>query len=202
MSSRRTSVPARVSTPADVDAIVATLTSAFFDDPVWGPTFPDVTRRAAQASALWRQSVTSAQRFPWTLVTPNAESAAVWLPPGANELTEDEEAGLEEFLVGITDRQIAGTILAMFELFEHARPTAPHFYLSLLGTHRDHRGGGLGMGLLRENLQRIDALGVPAYLESSNPANNARYERAGFTRLADLTMPAGQIVTTMWRPAG
>jgi GNAT superfamily N-acetyltransferase len=193
-------VPVRVSRPSDVDAIVATLTSAFFDDPVWGPTFPTVTTRAAQVSALWRHSVVSAQRFPWTLVTDGVESVAVWIPPGENEMTGDEEAGLDEFLVGIAGRQIADTILAMFELFEQARPTEPHFYLSLLATHREHRGAGLGMALLRENLARIDALGVPTYLESSNPANIARYESVGFTWQSELTMPAGQSVTTMWRP--
>jgi hypothetical protein len=57
------------------------------------------------------------------------------------------------------------------------------------------------MGLLRESLRRIDALGLPAYLESSNPANDRRYESVGFTQLTRLTMPAGQQVSTMWRPA-
>lgn len=201
MSIRPMRVPVRVAALGDVDAIVATLTSAFFDDPLWGPTFPHVNRRAAQASALWRLLVTSAQRYPWTLVTQNVESAAVWLPPEASELTDNEQAGLEEFLIDVTDRQVADSILAMFELFEHARPTVPHFYLSLLATHSDHRGGGLGMGLLRESLDQIDAVGAPAYLESCNPANNVRYEQAGFTRRADVMMPAGQVVTTMWRPA-
>ena len=39
------------------------------------------------------------------------------------------------------------------------------------------------MGLLAENLQRIDAEGAPAFLESSNPANDHRYERLGFAPL-------------------
>lgn len=56
------------------------------------------------------------------------------------------------------------------------------------------------MGLLRENLARIDALGMPAYLESSNPTNNDRYESVGFAPQQELVMPSGQVVTTMWRP--
>jgi len=59
----------------------------------------------------------------------------------------------------------------------------------------------IGMGLLTENLARVDALGAPAYLESCNPANNKRYERAGFAARDQITAPSGHIVTTMWRPA-
>src|SRR5882757_4089648 len=137
--------PVRVSAPADVDAIVATITTAFFDDPLWGPAFPDRIRRAQQASAFWRLLVTSAQRYPWLFVTENVESAAVWIPPGGVELTEPEQDGFDGFLVGISSRSIADGILAIVEDFEAARPTEPHFYLSLLATHDDHRGAGLGM---------------------------------------------------------
>ncbi|MGZ6342745.1 MAG: GNAT family N-acetyltransferase, partial [Candidatus Limnocylindrales bacterium] len=70
----------------------------------------------------------------------------------------------------------------------------------LLGTHPAHRGRGIGMELLQHNLGRIDAFGAPAYLESSNPANDHRYERLGFKRRGQFTLPEqGPVVTTMWR---
>jgi len=191
--------PLRVAGPADVDPIVATLTSAFFDDPLWGPAFPDRQQRAAQAAQLWRLFASSAQRYPWSLVTPNVEAVALWIPPGGHELTEADEAGLESFLVDLVGTEAAGGILALFEQFEAARPDEPHFYLSLLGTHSHHRGRGLGMALLRASLDRIDALGVPAYLESSNPANDARYAGVGFAPIGSFQAAGGQIVTTMWR---
>jgi hypothetical protein len=34
------SVPVRRATAADIDAITAAFTTAFFNDPVWGPVFP------------------------------------------------------------------------------------------------------------------------------------------------------------------
>jgi GNAT superfamily N-acetyltransferase len=194
-------VSVRPATSDDVDAIVDILTTAFFDDPLWGPAFPDPDHRAEQASALWRLFVTSSLRFSWTMVTDKLQAAAVWIPPGENELTDDEESGFEEFLLGFADREVTDAVLAISHLFEEARPAEPHFYLSLLGTHDDHRGAGLGMGLLSENLRRIDALGATAYLESSNPANNRRYESVGFVPATDIAMPSGQVVTTMWRPA-
>jgi hypothetical protein len=56
------------------------------------------------------------------------------------------------------------------------------------------------MDLLRASLARIDAAGMPAYLESTNPANLKRYESVGFQERERLTMPSGAVVTTMWRP--
>jgi hypothetical protein len=41
---------------------------------------------------------------------------------------------------------------------------------------------------------------MPAYLESTNPANLKRYESVGFQERERLTMPSGAVVTTMWRP--
>ncbi len=190
-----------MATAADIDAIVATMTTAFFDDPMWGPAFPDVDRRAAQASALWRLFVTSSLRFPWMLVTEHVESAALWIPPDATELTHEEEFGFEDFLVDLAGRSVADGIFAIFEQLDAAHPSEPHYYLSLLGTHDDHRGKRLGMGLLTENLGRIDAIGAPAYLESCNPANNARYASVGFVPQTEIVIASGHVVTTMWRPA-
>ena len=92
MASSYAPVLVRVSTPADIEEIVATMTTAFFDDPLWGPAFPDVERRVTQASAMWRLFVTSSLRYPWTLVAENIESAAPWFPPSGAELTEDEQS--------------------------------------------------------------------------------------------------------------
>ena len=196
-------VTARNATPADVDAIVAAMTTAFFDDPMWGPAFPDPGRRAEQAAAMWDVLVRSSLRYPWLLVTEQVEAAALWIPPGGSELTDEEEHGFADFLVSVTDRETADGILAILEVLGAAHPhEEPHFYLSLLATHSNHRGDGLGMALLRENLARIDALGAPAYLESCNPAaNNKRYESVGFAVLDEVRVPSGHVVTTMWRPA-
>ena len=191
----------RVATTDDLDGVVATLTSAFFDDPLWGPAFPVVTRREAQASALWRLFAGSALRYPFTFVTENTESTAVWIPPGGIDLTETESVEFESFLVDLVGEEAANGILVISAQFEEVRPTEPHFYLSLLATHRDHRGRGLGMGLLRENLERIDALGGAAHLESSNPVNDARYRSVGFERQGEFTVASGHVITTMWRSA-
>ncbi|MFF4342983.1 GNAT family N-acetyltransferase [Kitasatospora sp. NPDC001540] len=201
MTSTHPPTPARAATPADLDAMVSTLTSAFFHDPLWGPAFPDPSRRAEQAAVMWRLYAASALRYPWTLVTPGAEAVAVWIPPGGTELTAREARDLPALLTAAAGPEAARAILGIYDQLEAAHPGVPCFYLTLLGVHDDHRGQGLGMGLLARSLARIDALGAPAYLESSNPANLARYRGVGFVPRQDVTTATGHTVTTMWRPA-
>jgi predicted GNAT family acetyltransferase len=56
------------------------------------------------------------------------------------------------------------------------------------------------MALLAQSLARIDAEGAPAYLESTNPANERRYEAVGFERLGEFELgEGGPNVTQMWR---
>ena len=89
----------------------------------------------------------------------------------------------------------------LWEQFEAARPAdEPHYYLSLLGTRSSHRGQGIGMALLEADLRQIDAEGAVARLESTNPANEPRYERAWFETVGSFTAPGGApVVTTMRR---
>lgn len=187
----------RVAARDDLDSIVETIASAFQADPLWAPEFSS----AEQASALWRLFLGSSLRFPNTFVTAGVESVANWVPPGGELLTPAEEAGYEDFLVEIGGRDFADRIGAISDLFDTATPIEPHFYLSLFGTHSEHRGGGLGMDLLRATLTDIDAVSAPAYLESSNPANDARYRSVGFVDRTVLEFASGARVTTFWRPA-
>lgn len=124
----------------------------------------------------------------------------MWTPPGKEELSAAAEARVEPFLAAELGDH-AGPVLEVFGEFEAALPEGSFYYLSLLGTHPDSRGRGVGMGLLEANLALVDAEGMPAYLESSNPANDARYERLGFEPRSTFSTPGEHTVTTMWREA-
>jgi GNAT superfamily N-acetyltransferase len=192
----------RVATQDDLAELTAVIATAFGADPVWGAySFPDDGRRLAQSSAVWSAFLAAVLRFGWTFVTPGCEAAAVWVPPGETELLPEHERELES----IAERQLgAGQAAIMFDAFERlesAHPhDPPHYYLSLLGTHADHRGNGIGMKLLAATLEAVDRERMPAYLESTNPANDARYMRVGFQPYGRLALPNGHIITTMWRP--
>jgi GNAT superfamily N-acetyltransferase len=193
----------RVARPDDLEALTGVMTTAFSNDPVWGAyAFPDTHTRPEQPAHIWRTYLQMTLRFPWTLVSDGCEAAAVWIPPGEPELEPAHEAVFEAVLVDELGEAQAGVVLAAFAALDDNHPDAePHHYLSLLGTHSDHRGRGIGMALLDECLEVVDAERSPAYLESTNPANDARYMRRGFEPCGRIELAGGQIVTTMWRPA-
>ena len=193
---------ARIATPLDVLGITETVTSAFFNDPLWSWAFPVPEVRRDQHRVWWRFLIESSLRYPWTWVTEHCEAMTLWIPPGGTELAHDEEDRVEPLLQDILGEG-AARVLRIAELLDEAHPReVPHYYLSLVATHDDHRGRGLGMGLLGQNLRVIDSERMPAYLESSNVANDSRYERLGFQRhgCIDFTILGGPLVTTMWRP--
>jgi len=193
---------ARVAGSDDLDAVAETIALAFYNDPVWSWAFPDAAQRPAQFRRWWPLFVDSALPHGWVWMAPNAETVAVWTPPGAPELTPDAEAAIPPLLdelLGARSRIVLNGLLR----FEAAHPRAePHYYLGFVATHDDHRGKGIGEQLLAQNLELIDADHMPAYLESSNPKNLARYERLGFRPRAEFAVgEGGPVVTTMWRPA-
>jgi GNAT superfamily N-acetyltransferase len=191
-------VAPRVATHADVEGLTNTLTLAFEHDPLWRWAFPE----PGTLEPFWRMFIGSALRYRLVWVIDSYAAAAAWIPPGGSELTEEGEEQVEPLLRSlIGDR--TPLVMTLLERFEEAHPRdRPHYYLSLLGTHPDRRGEGLGMALLAENLARIDEEGGHAYLESSNPANNARYEGVGFDQVGEFFTPDGaHTVATMWREA-
>ncbi len=67
-------------------------------------------------------------------------------------------------------------------------------------SHRDPERRGIGGRLLSFGVARVDAEGMPAYLESSNPRNIGLYERHGFRVTRVLDLPGGApTATAMWK---
>lgn len=185
----------RLATERDVDKVTATLVAAFGADPLWNWAFP-----GEGLADLWGLLVSSAMRYSGIWVADDCVAASVWIPPGGTELTAAEEASLGPMLEGRIGSR-AAEVLALFERMERAHPDGPpHYYLSLLGTHPDHRGKGLGMALLADVLAKVDSERMPVYLESSNLENDPRYERLGFVRIGEFVRPDGRLTcSTMWR---
>ena len=194
---------ARRATEADHEAVLETVVGAFHDDPLWSWMFPDPERRAGQYAFIFGLYVecSIANGFVW-VTDDEASAATVWTPPGCAELTDEADAKVEPFLIEELGDH-APAVIETFGRFAAAVPESPPFYyLSLFGTRPDRRGQGLGMRLLAENLELIDEEGAPAYLESTNPANDARYEGAGFAPHGEFSSPGGEhLVRTMWREA-
>jgi GNAT superfamily N-acetyltransferase len=195
---RPRSVEARVATAEELEALTETLVLAFREDPVWSWGFSVRERGLGGMRAAWRLFLHSALGYDWVWRTEDGSAVALWTPAGKPDLLPEDEERFEPLM-----REALGSdaerLLEAFERFEEARPTEPHHYLSLLGTHPDRSGQGWGMGLLADNLARIDAEGRHAYLESSNPANVPRYERLGFAVFDEFAVSEKIAVAQMWR---
>ncbi|MEO7147745.1 MAG: GNAT family N-acetyltransferase [Terrimesophilobacter sp.] len=189
---------------ADVDRVVEIIARAFTTDPVWGVALARPDGSTDHCAAFWRPYVEGAMRHSSVYLAEGASAVAVWLPPGCDEMTESQEADVLSVVETSLPAASKPAMLELWDRFTAARPQEePHAYLSLLATDPDHRGRGVGQQLLRENLQQFDAQHLPAYLESTNPANNHRYERAGFTHRGQFTSTFDSAsIATLWRPVG
>lgn len=185
----------------DASAVVETITAAFLKDPVWSWAFPDPSRRAEHYRVWWDMFVEAAIACRSALVVdPAAAAAAIWVPPGGKDLTDEDEARVEPLLRELLGDEQAERVLVLNEGFEAHHPDGSFHYLSLLGTHPDHRGRGIGMGLLADRLSQLDALGEPSLLESTNPDNHERYRRLGYEQFDEWHAPdGGPPVAVMWR---
>jgi GNAT superfamily N-acetyltransferase len=195
-----------VSRPATVDdigVVTQTLTLAFRQDPVWCVALAKPDGSTAHHAAFWRLYVEGALRYSTVFMTDDASAISVWVPPGGTELSDAGEAEVERLVKTTLEARRARAMVELWERFAANRPAdEPHAYLSLLATHPDHQGRGLGQRLLARNLARWDAMSVPAYLESTNPANDHRYERAGFGRVGRFHAVLDDApISTMWRPS-
>ena len=78
-----------------------------------------------------------------------------------------------------------------------------HAYLWFLGVAPAAQGRGVGSALLRAANARLDAAGLPAYLETGTTRNVALYERHGFKVISEHKARAdAPNMWSMWREPG
>jgi ribosomal protein S18 acetylase RimI-like enzyme len=190
----------RLAQPADVPALTRTLVRAYIDDPVaiWICRSPSRRARLLEAMYSARLRQMSTRHAVWT----NAErtSVAVWTPPGNRHSGARPDATLLRRLLDPHMLARAPLLALGLNSMQRRHPREPpHWYLVLLGTDPDARGQGFGSAMLQPVLERCDADGVGAYLESSKPSNLGFYARLGFQKAAVLQLPRGPMMWPMWR---
>ena len=163
-----------VATPADRGRAVASLVAAFANDPVLRYLFPDDVAYPGHAAAFFGHLFD--KRVPratiWTIG--HGASVAMWDAPAAEEGPSDEALAAQ-----LPARALA-RVMAYDRAVHAALPATPFWYLGVLGTHPAHAGRRWGHAVMRAGLRRAAADGLPAMLETSNPANVELYRRAGW----------------------
>ncbi|MEQ1787479.1 MAG: GNAT family N-acetyltransferase [Acidimicrobiales bacterium] len=190
--------------PATLDdaALVARIAaSGFYDDPVMRWVFPDDAVRLDRLRFLFSGLVDDLLPDRGVVHLGEGAAAALWRDPTfehgrtaadrAGEATADQ---LMPFTPDELDRLIVlgGTMAA-------SHPHEPHWYLNVVSTVPEHQGRGLGSAVLQPVLDRCDADGARAYLESTNPRNHTLYHRHGFVDAGELQLEGGPAMMAMWR---
>jgi GNAT superfamily N-acetyltransferase len=188
----------RKATRDDVPAIVDAMAQAFYDDPVFKWLFPDDGKRLAQSRKYFAGRARTLLKQDEIYTVDGGAAAAMWARPGDwhDPLLDvaRQFAALLPPLLGRVRRSLAG-----LREIENRHPSGPHWYLSVLGTHPDRQGEGLGSALLRPILAECDRLEIPAYLETGKERNVHFYTRHGFAVTERIQMPDGPPMWLMWR---
>jgi ribosomal protein S18 acetylase RimI-like enzyme len=176
---------------------IATLVSAFTDDPVVRWLYPEPQHylvhfpeliAAFGGKAFDAQTVWSFSEF---------SAVALWLPPGTGP---DGDAIISVLTASVSPGQ-HGDMLSVLDQVDLAHPKYPHWYLSWFGVDTALQGAGLGGQLMKHCLRIVDASHLPAYLETPNPRSIAFYERHGFEVTGEAQAGACPPVVFMLRAA-
>src|SRR5690606_31478065 len=99
--------------------------------------------------------------------TDGIKGGALWNPPNTWKQGILDQIRMTPALARITTWRRLPRVAAGITAAEKRHPHMPHYYLLGLGVEPDLQGRGIGTALMRPILERCDAEGVPAYLESS-----------------------------------
>lgn len=183
----------------DAPVLARALCDAFRDDPVQRWLFPGDAAYAGRGLANFELMVRRTLEVGVVHTTAGLEGAALWLPPGRDLM---ERPGGSAFawrsLLLLRGAIVRGA--RFFGELARQHPRTPHWYLPVLGTAPEHQRRGVASALLRALLERSDAEGLPAYLESSKERNVPFYAQHGFEVVGTLRAENGPTVWPMLRP--
>ena len=185
--------PVRKANTRDVDASYAVLADAF-SDYEWTRWTVDADHHRSRIESLQRlvlERVVLPYGEAWIAEDDDGlvASVALWMLPDSSIPTAvaDEVATAQAALEGTRH---AASLLAEAAAAS-LRPAAPHFYLGAVGTRSERRGLGLASAALAPMLERAEAEGRSAYLETSAPGNVRFYTALGFTVTGEIDVPGG-----------
>ena len=180
----------------DLDGVVSTLVLAFSADPVMRWIFREADDYLRWFPAMMRPQA-EAMVSKGTVYRSGAAGASIWVPPGSKL---EGDAVVEAILSGVPEADQDARFRFFGEMDTH-HPDEEHWYLPIIGVDPACQGQGHGSAILARALQPCDEAGLPAYLESSNPANIPLYERFGFEVRGEIQVDDSPPMWPMYREA-
>ena len=190
--------------PAARDAASRILCRAFQEDPMLVHIVPDPGVRERVMPWFFDVTLRYGMLYGHVQVRAEQDGAAIWLTPGNTTMTPWRmvRTGLMSapFKFGIGGFQRMMDIVGTVEKAHKRLAAGEHWYLMGIGVDPSRQGRGVGSALLSEQLQRIDTVGLPTYLETMNADNLPFYRRHGFEVGEQVQIPNGPFVWAMLRP--
>ena len=198
MSARASGASVRAATWADAAPLSAMLARAFFDDPLTSHLLGEPARRPQALPRMFRLLLKLGLPYKSCYVTSGCEAATLWRPPGGWHVTLWNYVVNAPDLIAIFGGGVLNVMRTM-DRVEKVHPQEPHWYLQTIGTEPTLQGKGYGSLLMRDQLTRADATGLPCYLESSKDTNVPIYQSFGFEVTGEIKLANGQTLWPMWR---
>ncbi|GAA0742198.1 GNAT family N-acetyltransferase [Dactylosporangium roseum] len=187
----------RTAGPGDLGAVTGILAEAFLDGDLSGWLVPDRATRRTVYAGYFRIFAEFFLAHGLVETTGDLDAVALWWP--VDQRLDLDIPGYDERLATVCGPAV-GRFVRLDLAMHNSHPTGrPHHYLAFLAVHPDRQGEGLGSALLRHRHAHLDELGVPAYLEATNPRNRGLYERHGYRPREPIHIPDGPSMYPMWR---
>ncbi len=189
-------VPADV---ADVHALSQLIADAFHDLAPSRWLIPDPGARLEIFPGYFRIYVEHALADGVVHTTPDRAAVALWLPIGMHPPASGP--GYDARLRAVTD-PYTDRFRAFDQALDRHHPAGiPHHHLAILAVRPDRQRQGIGTALLRAHHAALDDVGMPAYLEASDPRTRRLYQAHGYVLRpnAPIRLPDGPEMWPMWR---
>jgi GNAT superfamily N-acetyltransferase len=186
----------RVAQSNEIGKVAAMMTLAFSGDPFMRWMYPEADAFLAHFPKFVEAFAGAAFRQKTAFVDESFGGACMWLPPG----TEVDIEALGQHVVQTILPERLAEIGETFKQMEEHHVDEEAWYLPMIGVDANFQGQGIGARLMDSLLTKTDAMGIPTYLESSNPANIPFYKRLGYEAVGKIQFSSDSpIITPMHR---
>ena len=188
--------------PEEMLAAGELLAAAFRDNPLGVAVIGDDPRRRLRSNRYGMRTMLPTARVHGQVLVARSRDRPIGVlvatPPLRHPLPPPGAIARLRCLLGQGPRTVRRWEAVFVEL-DRFHPRLPHWYLGTLGVDPSQQSAGVGSALVRAMAHKVDAEGLPTYLETDREENVRFYMRHGFAVVGKLTL-LGVQVWRMWRP--
>lgn len=183
----------------EIDTVADMISTGYYNDEFFIWSVGNDNERHSVVAEYYKIYLTAAGCVAYVAQTLDGKliGAAVWLP-------HDTDASIYEDIDRVTGVYCPQFRAVSDRSHDSEPPIGPFYQLVGFVVKRELQGMGLGVALLKYQLDRLDKMGIPTYLEASTPYfGGGVYGKFGYLPVGELMVFADTAVLyPLWRPAG